>query len=184
MNDELKPIEELREEATGLGISFHPNTGAPRLAQLIEEFYDAQASGDIIKAKPDDEEDDSDTEPKEEVPTAVPTRKLSKEEEHRKMIHNAKMAAMATKIVTISSNDKRDSEYTTTAYFSMENQHFGIAKLVPLDVPVELEVCLIDVAKTTMITLHKDEIIDGRRTGNKVPVSVRKYNISYEDIEK
>jgi hypothetical protein len=47
--------------------------------------------------------------------------------------------------------------------------------------PVELEQALIDVAKETVITLHKDEVINGRRTGNKVPVKTRKYNVSYED---
>jgi len=33
------------------------------------------------------------------------------------------------------------------------------------------------------MTLHKDEIIDGKRTGNKVATRVKKYAISYGESE-
>ena len=55
--------------------------------------------------------------------------------------------------------------------------------MVPLDIPVELEVCLIGVAKDTMMTIHKEETIGGKRTGNKVAVSVPKFAISYEEVQ-
>jgi len=86
---------------------------------------------------------------------------------------------MKTRIVTITNKDNRDNDFTTTASLSFENQFFGLAKNVPLDVPVELEQALIDIAESTIITHHKDEIVDGKRTGNKVPVSVKKYVVSY-----
>lgn len=171
-----KTLEELQAEATALGIKFMPTIGADKLAKKIEDFYTSQAAGDSVKVAAD---------PEPEVDTDTPQVRQAKHDAAvRKMVLDAKTAAMATRIVTISNNDKRESDVMTTAYLSMENQHFAISKYVPLDVPVELEECLIEVARTTFITLHKDEIIDGRRTGNKIPVSTRKFNISYEDIKK
>lgn len=171
-----KTIEELRAEADALGITYNPTIGAVKLAEKIEQHYKNLSAGDSVKVKEETVEEVKDTVSK--------GKELTAEQKLRERVGQAKVAAMKTKIVTISSNDKRDSEWTTTAYLSMENQHFGISRIVPLDIPVELELCLIEVAKTTMITLHKDEIINGKRTGNKVPTRTRKYNISYEDIAK
>ena len=174
-----KTIEELREEATVLGITYNANIGAEKLAAKIEEYYVAQANADKVVEKtpeviPDPTVDHSTPESKH----------ATFEAKQRKAVAEAKAAAMATKIVTVTSNDKRDNDMVTSEYVSCENQYFGIAKYVPFDIPVELEVCLIEVLKSSMITLHKDEIVDGRRTGNKIPMSVRKFNISYEDIKK
>lgn len=171
-----KTIEELREEATVLGIAFNPKIGADKLAAKIEEYYAAGESANKVVEKPV-------VEPKADHATPQ-SKQASIEAAQRKAVADAKNAAMVTKIVTVSSNDKRDNDMVTSEYVSCENQYFGIAKYVPFDIPVELEVCLIDVLKSSMITLHKDEIIDGRRTGNKIPMSVRKFNISYEDIQK
>lgn len=168
-----KTIEELRAEADVLGLTYNKNIGATKLAEKIEEHYENLSAGDSVKVKEKVEEEPKDV-----------AKAKSKEQAFREHVASAKERAMRTKIVTISSNDKRDSEWTTSAYLSMENQHFGMSKIVPLDIPIELEMCLIEVAKTTMITLHKDEIIGGKRTGNKVPTRTRKYNVSYEDIAK
>lgn len=172
-----KTIEELREEATVLGITFNANIGAEKLAAKIEEYYAAGESANKVVEKP------VVVEPKAEHDTPQ-SQQAKYEVAQRKAVADARAAAMATKIVTVTSNDKRDNDMMTSEYVSCENQYFGIAKYVPFDIPVELEVCLIDVLKSSMITLHKDEIIDGRRTGNKIPMSVRKFNISYEDIKK
>ncbi len=168
-----KSLEELKAEADVLGLQYNKNIGANKLAEKLEEYYVSQSAGDFVQVK--EEKEVEDTPQKKEAVRAT---------SEREMILEAKKAAMETKIVTISSTDKRDNDVVTSVYLSVENQHFGIAKYVPLDVPVELEVCLIEIAKSTYITLHKDEVIDGRRTGNKVPQSVRKFTISYEDIKK
>ena len=172
-----KTLEELKQEADVLGIKYNAVIGAEKLAKKIEDFYESQAAGDSVQVRSEEPvvEDEEFLSPQ--------ARQSKYERELRKLVLDAKDKAMATRVVTVSSNDKRDNDVVTTAYLSMENQHFGIAKYIPLDIPIELEECLIEVAKTTFITLHKDEIIDGRRTGNKVPVSTRKFNISYEDIQ-
>jgi hypothetical protein len=86
---------------------------------------------------------------------------------------------MKTSIVTITNKDNRENDVMTSVYLSFENQYFGLSKQVPLDLPVELENSLIKIAEGVRITLHKDEVRDGRRTGNKIPTSVKKFAISY-----
>ena len=86
--------------------------------------------------------------------------------------------AMKCSIVTITSNDKRDNAETTTALFSVENMYFGLAKVVDLDIPVELEQCLIDCAKTTMIQKFTPQIKNGTRTGGTDIKLVHKYTVA------
>lgn len=165
-----KTIEELRAEADALGLTYNQNIGAAKLAEKIEEHYTSLSAGDSIQVK-------------EEVvqPVAKDNKKETKDELIRRLAAEAKLAAFATKVVTVSNNDKREAEHMTADFFGFENQYFGISLLVPFDIPTQLPQCIIDVIKSTPITLHKDEIVDGRRTGNRVPVQTRKYNISYEE---
>jgi hypothetical protein len=97
----------------------------------------------------------------------------------RKKVLLAKRKASKKVIVTITNKDPRENEFMTTAPLSVENQHFSIGRNVPLDIPVEIEACLAKLAESTMMTHHKDEVVNGRRTGNKTIVSVKKYAVSY-----
>ena len=181
-----KTLEELQAEATGLGIKFHPNMGEVKLKEKIEDFYESQAAGDLVEMVEDEPEETLEETPKPtNVVYDVPGTKvtLTKDQKLRLKVTKAKEKAMEKRVITISSNDKRDNDVTTVAYLGFENQYFGISKLVPLDIPIELEVCLIDIAKTTKITLHKDEIVNGKRTGNKIPASVKKLSVSFEDVQ-
>jgi hypothetical protein len=106
-------------------------------------------------------------------------RKPSKRMLMRRKIAEARKKAFKTHIVTLTNKDSRENDVMTTVNLSFENQYFGLSKIIPLGVPVELEKALIDIAESTRITLHKDEVVSGKRTGNKVPVSVKKFAISY-----
>nr|DAO34072.1 MAG TPA: hypothetical protein [Caudoviricetes sp.]DAO88374.1 MAG TPA: hypothetical protein [Caudoviricetes sp.] len=97
------------------------------------------------------------------------------------LVASVKKEAFKTRVVTITSNDKRDNDVTNAVMLTCENQFFSLSKVVPLNVPVELEQCLIDSAKDVRIPIHSDEVINGRRTGNAKVELVNKYNISYED---
>jgi hypothetical protein len=147
--------EELLEQANELGLEFAPNVGAAKLKSLIDAELSGEPAKEVLK---------------------VP-RVISKNEK----IKMRKDAAMVKKVVTITNKDARESDVATTAYLSFENNYFGVAKNVPLDIPVELEVALIQIAKAARMTLHKDEVINGKRTGNKTPVRVAKYAVSYEE---
>ncbi|MEE8599385.1 MAG: hypothetical protein V3S69_07780 [Dehalococcoidales bacterium] len=97
----------------------------------------------------------------------------------RKIVAKARARAFKTHIVTLTNKDNRENDVMTTAHLGFENQYFGLSKNVPLDIPVELEQALIQIAAACTMTMHKDEIVDGKRTGNKVSVRVKKYAISY-----
>lgn len=96
------------------------------------------------------------------------------------MVGEVKRKAMSKRIVTISYNDKRDSDVATTAYLTCENQFFSIAKVVPLNIAIELEQCLVDNAIEHKYLMHVPEMKNGKRTGSSVPKMVRKYNVHYE----
>lgn len=173
-------MNELKTEAIGLGIEFKGNISRQDLSQLIEDHYENQAADDLVQ----EAEDVPDEEPEDIVEVVVKSsnsNRKSKEEILRTAVVEARKQAFKKHKVRITSNDKRDNEYVTTAYLGFENQYFSLDRIVPLDVPVELEECLINIAKTAPLTLHKDEIVNGKRTGNKIPVQTRKYNVGYED---
>lgn len=50
-------IEELREEAAGLGIEFHPNTGEAKLTAMINDFKE----GDTSDPEPDEKDEKVET---------------------------------------------------------------------------------------------------------------------------
>ena len=127
---------------------------------------EAEAVAELQKSMKKTEKEDTD-------------RKPSKRMLMRRKIAEARKKAFKTHIVTLTNKDSRENDVMTTVNLSFENQYFGLSKIIPLDVPVELEKALIDIAESTRITLHKDEIVSGKRTGNKVPVSVKKFAISY-----
>lgn len=179
---DVRTKDELKAEAKALGIEIKGNPSVDTLKQKLDDFYESQSAGDLVKAVVEEVDDTED-----EVKTDTPEPKgkgkgLTKDQILRKRINEAKKTAMKKSVVTITSNDKRDNDVATVAYLGFENQYFSVSKLVPLDVPLELEECLIEIARTTEVTLHKDEIVNGRRTGNKVPVRTRKLNISYERV--
>ncbi|WAK44647.1 hypothetical protein vBAmePPT11V19_00021 [Alteromonas phage vB_AmeP_PT11-V19] len=153
--------QELLDKANALSLDFPDNIPSKKLQAMIDE-----ALGNDTQTEEDKEQDQK------EAP-----KKLSR----RQFIAERKRAAMATKVVTITNKDPRENDVATTAPLSFENQHYSVAKNVPLDVPVELEQALINVAESTIITLHKDEVINGKRTGNKIPVPVNKYIVSYSN---
>ena len=171
-----KTLEELRAEADALGIEYPKTMGATKLAQKIEEHYRAiEGEADIAVAKEDAVEEEVGFMPK----GGNPAGKKDPETAWREHVAEKKKAALAKRVVTVTSNDKRDNDMVTAEYISVENQYFAISRLVPLDVPVELEQCLIDQAEATMIPMAVDEYVNGQRTGNKVVRMVKKFNVSY-----
>lgn len=165
-----KTLEELKAEADVLGLEYNKNIGATKLSEKIEAYYESQAAGDSVKVQA------------EEAPKKA-NDKETEEQRKRRKVMEAKNAAMKLRRVTITNNDTRENGVLTADYFGFENQHFGKSLLVPFNIPCELPQCILNVINSTYVTLHTDEIVDGKRTGNKVPKSMKKYNISYEDVK-
>lgn len=172
-----KTLEELKAEADVLGIEYNKNIGASKLNEKVEAYYESQAAGDSVKvqAEPEAVKEVKKSSGKEETEAERVVRK-------RTEVMDAKTKAFKTRVVTITNNDPRENSVITADYFGFENQHFGKSLLVPFNVPVELPQGIIEVIKSTPMTIPTDEIIGGRRTGNKIASQARKYNISYEDV--
>lgn len=166
-----KTLEELKAEAEVLGIEYNKNIGAGKLAEKIEAYYESQAAGDSVKVQ---------AEPEPEVPTPS---KGGKVDPMKQLIANMRKQAMTTKVVTVTNNDPAENSNLTADYFGFENQFFGKSMIVPFGTPVELPQGIIEVIKSTPLIIHVDEYVDGKRTGNKVPKQVKKYNISYEEVK-
>jgi len=176
MNDERN---DLLIEANELGLDFPSNIKTTKLKAMISEAKGEPPAVDEIApkspaAKPEAESEETEKEISDSKPTT-----MSKFEAKRKKVADSKERAYKTQIVTITNKDNRENDIMTTVYLSFENQYFGLSKVVPLDVPVQLENSLIKIAESTMMTLHKDEIKNGKRTGNKIPTRVKKFAISY-----
>jgi len=167
---EEKTYEELKSEALNLGIQFKGNVGKERLAQMIEDFYNNDSAQDAVQESPEETTE-------EVTPVTQPVSKESKEQKFRRLAMETKLKAMKRRVVTITSNDTRENSLVTVEYLGFENQYFGISRLVPLNIPVELEECLIEVAKKTELLIHMDEVVNGKRTGNKKPVMMKKFNV-------
>ena len=166
--------KELLEKASGLGLTFPKNISTEKLENLVVTAMEENVKPPAVKEEPP-------TEPPVAVKKETKSNSILSELDARQtFIAKSKQKAFATSVVTLTNKDNRENDVMTTAYLSFENQHFGLSKIVPLDVPAELEQALIRVAESTMITLHKDEIVDGKRTGNKKAVSVKKFAVSYE----
>lgn len=163
----------LLEVANSLGLEFHSNIPTNKLAAIVAEAKGEPAP--VEEAAPQGPQVKTEADAPEENLNAVQSKYAAK----RKKIAAAKAVAMKTRVVTITNKDNRENDFMTTVYVSFENQHFGLSKVVPLDLPVELENALIQILASTTMTLHKDEIVEGKRTGNKVPVRVKKFAISY-----
>nr|DAK36321.1 MAG TPA: hypothetical protein [Caudoviricetes sp.] len=89
----------------------------------------------------------------------------------------AKKRAFAKKVVIISSNDKRDNDTATTVYATCENQYFALAKIIPLNIEVQVEQCLLDALSDVEIMLQTDVVKDGVALGVATPTFIKKYNI-------
>lgn len=168
--------EELIAIANDLSLDFPGNISNIKLQALVDE-----AKGPATK--PDEGEGDDEGEATNTIEDTVEVVKAaapkSKKAKLRQRISEAKRKASKNVVVTITNKDPRENSTAQTVHLSVENEHFSLSRIVPLDIACEIPECLADLASSTMMTLYKDEIVEGKRTGNKVSVSVQKFVVSY-----
>lgn len=165
-------LDELKQEATELGLTFNPNISEAKLADKIETYYKSQETSakellTAIKQK----ESEEDLEEKSAVNGKNLIARKAREAEAR---------ARKTRVITIIDNDQRVNNQTTVATVSCSNMFFDLGTAhIPLNVPVEVRQGHIDVLKGVDIPQHgKDP-----KTGlSRVDIRPR-YTISYEDIK-
>jgi mRNA-degrading endonuclease toxin of MazEF toxin-antitoxin module len=153
----MSKLEELKKEATDLGLSFNANIGEAKLAEKIEAYYKSQETSKV------------------EVKQSESVKKAKSLGER---VKEAEEAARKTRIVTIVDNDQRENNLTTTVSVTCGNEHFELGLMrIPLNEPVEVMQGFIDVLKEIKIPMH---VVD-RKTGLTRTVLRNRYSISYED---
>lgn len=162
-------IEDLKQEASELGISFNANIGAEKLQTRIDEFYASQeTSGNELQKAVEAKE-------KSEVKSVETGNSLSDK------VAAAKEKANKTRVVTIIDNDQRVNNQTTTAIVNCSNEYFDLGTVIlPLNLAVEVRQGHLNVLKELKIPQH----VKDNRTGLSTVRMVPRYTISYEDTNK
>ena len=170
----MSKIEELKQEATELGISFPQNIGADKLQVKIDEYYESQETSgngiqDAVKKQEamEQSEEKSAVKDNDDVNTHMNKYAKKSEEDARK-----------TRIVTITDNDQRENNQTTVAVVNCSNIYFDLGTAyIPLNVPVEVKQGHLNVLSETEIPLH----VKDPKTNLSTLTMRKRYAISYED---
>ena len=164
--EDLLDIDELKTEATGLGLQFAQNIGAEKLKAKIDAYYEFQeTSGKEIQVAV------AAKEKSEEKSAESGKQELSK----REKIAAAKKAAMVERTVTIVDNDQRVNSQNSTAVVNCSNIYFDLGTaVIPLNVPVKVKQGHINVLKDATISLHTKD----QKTGLSVARPMARYSIT------
>jgi membrane-associated HD superfamily phosphohydrolase len=168
-------IEELKQEATELGLTFSGNIGAAKLQARIDEYYKSQETSGNEIAKAVEANEKAETNEKSEEKSVKTGNKSFKE----KMV-DRKKAANKTRVITIIDNDQRVNNQTTTVVVNATSMYFDLGtKILPLNTPVEVRQGHIDVLKEIKIPQH----VKNSKTNLSTVRLVPRYTISYEDLQ-
>ena len=166
-------IEELRQEATDLGIKFQANIGAEKLQTKIDEFYESQETSEkeIVEAVEANEKSEE---------KFAESDNGSKGKPIGQRIADARAKASKTRVVTIIDNDQRVNNQTTTCTVNCSNGYFDLGTVkLPLNLPVEVRIGHLNVLKEVRIPQHVKDSGSGLSTTRMVP----RYTISYEEYQ-
>lgn len=163
-------IDELKKEATELGINFSGNIGAAKLKEKIDAFYESQETSEkeIIEA----------VEANEQSEEKSAENDKPKANSRGARIAAAREAAMKTRVVTIIDNDQRVNNKTTTCTVNCSNMHFDLGTMIlPLNMAVEVKQGHLNTLKELKIPQHIVDTKTGLSTVRQVP----RYTLSYSE---
>ena len=174
----MATLQELKQEATELGIEFSANIGAAKLAEKIESFYSSQENSEkeIQEAEVAARALELEAEEKSEVKPAVSNNVSMSRHQRAKL---AEEKARKTRIVTITDNDTRENNQTTVAVANCTNMYFDLGTAyIPLNVPIEVRQGHIDILNGVEIPLHVKQ-----KDGLFKYEMRKRYSIHFEDVE-
>lgn len=177
-------IDELKEEAASLGIEHHPNIGAAKLKERIDQHYEElekNEPSETVEVLPEPEEDKDEGE--QPVAVAPQTSKHVPDGKRRMSMqefaaHNAR-EMRKTRIITIIDNDKRVNDKTTTALVNCTNGRFDLgSRIIPLNERVEVRQGHIEILAAVLIPQHVE---DPKKPGMMTTVMRPRYSIQYHN---
>jgi len=168
-------LDELKQEATELGIEFNPRIGEAKLQEKIDAYYESQETSgtEVIQAVQAKEATVSETEAEKPAVSGDKTMaQLAKEIYER---------AKKTKIVTITDNDQRVNNQTTTCKANWSNQYYDMGtKVFPLNVPIEVPQGFLQVLSEVKIPHH----VKDSATGLSITTMRNRYSFDFGDSAK
>ena len=177
----MSKLDELKAEATELGVTYSPNIGEAKLQAKI----DAKKEVEVESV-----EEDFDDGPVVDDWIAKAAAKADKEEakeeasggwgpaQRRKLAAKREADARKTKVITIIDNDQRENNQTTTCTVNCSNMYFDLGTIIlPLNMPVEVRQGHLNVLKEIKIPQH----VKDTRTGLSTARMISRYTISVED---
>lgn len=161
----MSTLEELKQEADDLGLSYAKNVSANKLQEKIEQYYESQeTSGPALEAIVAQE--------------AVKPKSTAGAKSLNEKIAKAKAAAEETRIVTIIDNDQRVNNQTTTCTVNCSNEYFDLGTIIlPLNEKIEVRMGHLKTLEQVKIPLHMRDNKTGLSTVKLRP----RYTISYEN---
>ena len=161
-------LDDLKNEADSLGITYSTNIGVAKLQEKVDAYYKQESevnSQPVVKDEPQKEE---------KVSGKPKTIEQIREEavmKGRMIIAQSVKESRELDVVKIVMVDKREASTATSAYFNN-----GIdAMRVPLDVFVEMPKGLIAMAESAKATIHVES------NGVTTPKDVKKYVVEYKN---
>jgi hypothetical protein len=156
-NEEL---EELKLEATSLGIKFNQNIGLDKLQAKVDEYYEneSKANSTPVQVKPEAETEDK---PGKVDPKPAALAKIAEQ----------KRLGREPVVVNLTMVDKREASTATDAYFS----NGEMSMRVPLDTWVEMPRYLVDQAEKAKALIHQET------PQGTISKYTKKYVVEYKD---
>lgn len=180
----MSKLDELKEEATALGITYSPNIGEAKLQAKIDAKKEVLEPAEPV-------EDDVNDEPVVDDWIAKAAAKADAEEakeadsggwgpmQRRKLAAEREANARKTKVITIIDNDQRENNQTTTCTVTCNNEMFSLGTVIlPLNMDVEVMQGHINQLRDVKIPQHVKGS-DGLNTTVLRP----RYTISYSDVK-
>lgn len=172
-----KKIDELKAEATELGISYSPNIGE---AKLQEKIDNAKPKAEVVEGETEEPSwmEKAATKTEAEEKAEVQSGKWGPAQ-RRKLAAKREAEARKTRIITIIDNDQRVNNKTTSAVVTCGNEMFDLGTaILPLNMDVEVMQGHIDVLTSIKIPQH----IAKQGSNGLSEVAMRpRYTISYSD---
>jgi hypothetical protein len=148
----MNKLDELKQEATDLGVTYSPNIGESKLQSKIDEHYEGletsgKAINDAITAKEQEEitvasvmtsKDDEELAGR-AIVASMEKKVVAKKLNTQQRSKAAEKKARATRVVEIIDNDPRVNAHATTCSPTCGNEYFDLGTIIlPLNTPVEV----------------------------------------------
>ena len=152
----MKDIEDLKNEAEALGITYSANIGAAKLQAKIDAFYDADSAGHKVEV--------------EATPAEKKEIRANDEKSAMAIIKEQERANLESIVIKLTMVDRREASTATDAYFG----NGDVAMNIPLDTWVEVPRIIALLADEARAITHMES------DSGSVPKSVKKFVVEYK----